>query len=420
MRIKLLNDLFFRILGYNSLSVVFKVLMGVISSKLVSIYLGVQGINTLEYFRNFISISDSLSQIGIQNGVVKHIATCQSKNQEKRIISTAFFMILLMMVFVFSVLLIGLNYFQSFLFGNNQYENILLLYIFSLPLVVFQNIFLSILQGKQKFKKVIFINIIGYILNIILSIVLIIRFQLEGAMYQIVLAPIALSIISLGIIQRQNNFLANISITYLDKAIARSLLQFSFMSLLSSILTPLSFILIRNLIQTNLGSETSGIWSSIIRLSSFYMLFVSSICSLYFFPKLAKAHFFKEKKAIVSEYFIKFVPLVFIGLLVCYFSQNFIILFLYTTDFLIITKYFYLQLIADFIKTLSLIYGYFLIAKQDLKKYMIFEIISVGVYYAGALFLIDNMGLNGVFYALIFSLIIYFGLVWRSFVQFVE
>ena len=128
------------------------------------------------------------------------------------------------------------------------------------------------------------------------------------------------------------------------------------MNLVSGALTPFSFIFIRYLVQSNLSADEAGVWSSIVRISVFYMTFVSSICNLYFYPKLSKnRNIFQIYKAIIAEYYRKFIPIVFLGLLLCFVLQKVVILLIYAEIFLILRDYFYLQLIADFVKSLSLI-----------------------------------------------------------------
>lgn len=407
---RIFRDAFFKIVGLNSISMVLKILMGVISTKLVSIYLGLQGINTLEFFRNFISVSDTLSQFGIQNGIVKNAALSDNVNKDRKVISTAFFLLITVTVAIVLLSFFFLNTIQNYLFQSLQYEKVIILYLFCLPAVCMQTILIGYLQGKQFFKKVILINCLGYILNIIFSIYLIINFQIIGAMYQIVLVPVVLTLVSFFIFNEKFSFFSYISIKSFDKQIAKSLLDFTFMSLVSSIMVPLSFIIIRNLIQDELGVYNASIWSAIVRLSGFYMLFVSTLCNLYFFPKLIKAVQENQGKEIVNEYFKKFMPVVFIGFLFCFIFQNLIIQLLYTKEFLVINKYFYYQLIADFIKSVYLIFGYFIIAKQKIKHYIFFEVISLAIYLISSKILIDQFGLAGVYYGLIFSFLIYLGI----------
>src|SRR5690606_42061439 len=137
-----------------------------------------------------------------------------------------------------------------------------------------------------------------------------------------------------------------------------------------------SFILIRSFIVNHLDTTEAGIWSSVVRLSGFYMLFISSLCSMYFFPKLSKDIKLYGQKKVVTEYFVKFVPIVLLGLLFCLILQKYIVLFIYNEDFLAITEVFYLHLVADLIKTCSLIFGYFFVVHQKTKYFIFFEFID--------------------------------------------
>ena len=408
MNIKFFKDSFYKVLGFNSISIVLKIIMGLVSTKLSSIYLGLQGINTLENFRNFTSISDSFSQFGLQNGIVKYSATSHSIKQDQKIISTIFFLLLVTsFIFIFLIIL-NINYVKFYIFGNQSFGFLVIAYALLSPFANLQFLLLNYLQGKQGHKFVILINSIGYVLNIILSFYLIINYHLIGAMIQLIVVPIILMIISLFIIHKKVVFFNLISIHYVNFSVIKGLLVFSLMNLVSGALTPLSFIFIRYLVQSNLSADEAGVWSSIVRISVFYMTFVSSICNLYFYPKLSKTEMFSEYKAIIAEYYRKFIPIVFLGLLLCFVLQKVVILLIYTEDFLILRDYFYLQFIADFVKSLSLIFGYLLIAKKKIWQFILFEIISLGSYCLGSYIFIEYLKLDGVYYSLIGSLMIYF------------
>lgn len=408
MNIKFFKDSFYKVLGFNSISIVLKIIMGLVSTKLSSIYLGLQGINTLENFRNFTSISDSFSQFGLQNGIVKYSATSHSIKQDQKVISTIFFLLLVTsFIFIFLIIL-NINYVKFYIFGNQSFGFLVIAYALLSPFANLQFLLLNYLQGKQGHKFVILINSIGYVLNIILSFYLIINYHLIGAMIQLIVVPIILMIISLFIIHKKVVFFNLISIHYVNFSVIKGLLVFSLMNLVSGALTPLSFIFIRYLVQSNLSADEAGVWSSIVRISVFYMTFVSSICNLYFYPKLSKTEIFSEYKAIIAEYYRKFIPIVFLGLLLCFVLQKVVILLIYTEDFLILRDYFYLQLIADFVKSLSLIFGYLLIAKKKIWQFILFEIISLGSYCLGSYIFIEYFKLDGVYYSLIGSLMIYF------------
>ena len=203
MNIKFFKDSFYKVLGFNSISIVLKIIMGLVSTKLSSIYLGLQGINTLENFRNFTSLSDSFSQFGLQNGIVKYSATSHSIKQDQKVISTIFFLLLVTsFIFIFLIIL-NINYVKFYIFGNQSFGFLVIAYALLSPFANLQFLLLNYLQGKQGHKFVILINSIGYVLNIILSFYLIINYHLIGAMIQLIVVPIILMIISLFIIHKK-------------------------------------------------------------------------------------------------------------------------------------------------------------------------------------------------------------------------
>ncbi|SEH68212.1 Polysaccharide biosynthesis protein [Paenimyroides aquimaris] len=401
------KDTFFKIVGLNSISMLLKILMGLVSTKLVSFYLGVQGINTLEFFRNFTTASNAVAQGGIQNGIIKNFALSSDKQQNQRILTTsvvlmwAITFIIAFFIFLFRSLI------QNYLFQSDEFENLILLYLLFLPFIAIQTVTLGYLQGKQFFKKVILINCLGYLLNIILAFLLIINGGLKGAMLQIIITPFFIAFLSVFAVRKSLKGYAIFSLKYFDKGIAKNFLDFSLMNVCSSLLTPVSFILIRSFIVNHLDTTEAGIWSSVVRLSGFYMLFISSLCSLYFFPKLSKDLKPNGQKKVVTEYFVKFVPIVLVGLLFCFILQKYIVLFVYNEDFLAITEVFYLQLVADLIKTCSLIFGYFFVVHQKTRYFIFFEFISTGLYIGLSFIFISTYGLKGSYFALIASLLVY-------------
>ena len=70
------------------------------------------------------------------------------------------------------------------------------------------------------------------------------------------------------------------------------------MVLVSAVLGPLVFIAIRNNIIKEIGIEDAGFWETITRISSYYMMFSSTILTVYFFPKLAVAKDSLETKKV--------------------------------------------------------------------------------------------------------------------------
>jgi hypothetical protein len=73
------------------------------------------------------------------------------------------------------------------------------------------------------------------------------------------------------------------------------------MAFVSSVLGPLVFLAIRNSVIQNLGIGQAGFWETMTRISSYYLMFVSTILTVYFLPKLSIAQNNQETKKNILE-----------------------------------------------------------------------------------------------------------------------
>jgi PST family polysaccharide transporter len=179
------------------------------------------------------------------------------------------------------------------------------------------------------------------------------------------------------------------------------------MALVSSVLGPLVFLAIRQNVIEVVGLEQAGFWETITRISTYYIMFVSTILSVYFFPKLAAAKNNQETKNIFWSFYRNILPLFVVALIVIYFARFFIIKLLFTDEFLPVTTLFFWQLVGDVVKVASLILGYQFYAKKMTKAFIISELASLAVLYFSSIYLIKFFGVQGIVMAQAFDNLIY-------------
>ena len=80
-----------KVLSLNSISVAVNFLFGIISVKIISVYLGASGMALLGSFRNFTSIVKSISTIGINNSIIKLFVENKEDRDELNVIFSTFF-----------------------------------------------------------------------------------------------------------------------------------------------------------------------------------------------------------------------------------------------------------------------------------------------------------------------------------------
>ncbi len=123
------------------------------------------------------------------------------------------------------------------------------------------------------------------------------------------------------------------------------------------------------------------------RISGYYMLFVTTILSVYFLPKLTLAKNNLDTKHIFWSFYKTILPVFVLLLIGIYFLRFYIVSLLFTESFLPVTNLFFWQLIADFLKVAALVLGYQFFAKKLTLAFMLSEFFSLSVLYFCSLFL---------------------------------
>ena len=271
------------------------------------------------------------------------------------------------------------------------------------------NLFLiATIDGFGAYKKVIYVNIIGSLIGLIASVLLIWKLNTEGALLSIILTPSVLFLVSFFSINKEIKILKAIDLKFFNLYFLKNLSSYSLMALVSAVFGPMVFLAIRKYIIVNLGIEQAGFWEAMSRMSSYYFMFITSIISIYFLPKLAVARSNQETKTLFWNYYKGILPVFIIGMIVIYFLRDFIIHILFTKEFLPVSKLFFWQLIGDTFKAASFILGYQFYAKKLTKAFIISELFSLFVLYFSSIYLVSQFSIEGVVMAHAFTYSIYF------------
>jgi O-antigen/teichoic acid export membrane protein len=394
----ILNSSLFKITSLNSVSILIKIVIGLITSKILAVFVGPSGMALLGNFRNFIATIESLATLGFSNGIVKYTAENQSdKNQIAKIISTVFFSLLLVSFLLSAILFLFANFWSIQIFENrHHYALIFKILAIVLPWYAASIFFTSIINGLGQFHKVIYINIIGNIIGLLTSVLLIVHYQTTGALLAIVLTPALLFFATYYFINQELNLFKTINLNAFDFTILKQLASFSLMALITALLSPIVFIAIRKNIIHTIGTNPAGFYETISRISSYYLMFITSILSIYFLPKLAAAKTKFETKSIFFNFYKNLVPVFIFGLICIYFLRFFIIKSLFTNQFLPVTNLFFWQLVGDLLKVCSWILAFNLLAKKHTIAYITIEIFSLAITYFSSIYFIQLFGLQGV------------------------
>lgn len=160
----------------------------------------------------------------------------------------------------------------------------------------------------------------------------------------------------------------------LDKQVAINLTKFTAMALTTAACVPVSHILVRNYLGSEFGWETAGYWEAMWRLSTAYLLLVTTTLGLYFLPKLSELVDPQEIKREIVQGYKLILPVAMVCGLVIYILRDFIIGLLFTGAFSPMRDFFAWQMLGDTLKIASWILAYLMLGKAMVKMYILTEV----------------------------------------------
>ena len=292
--------------------------------------------------------------------------------------------------------------------ANTSLQNVIQITSILLPFYVSTSLFLWILNGLQKGTSVIYFNISSNILGLIVTFIMLKFFGIQGALLATIVTQSVLFFWLLNEINKEILVFRTINFNDFDFKFIKNLSSFTLMTIVSAVLVPMVFLAIRKMTISKLSLQEAGYWTTIDVFSGYYFLFVATLLSVFYFPKLAILKNGIETKNLIYQYFKTTIPIFALGLIAIYFLRNFIINLLFDNTFLPVTNLFFYQLIGDFFKAISLILAYNLIAKKNTFWYIVFEISSISIMYFLSSYFLEIYKIKGIVMAHCLTYILYF------------
>ena len=388
----------FKITSLNSLSVLVKIGVGVVSSKVMALFVGPSGLALVGNFRNFITSIETLSTLGLQNGVVKYVVDAKDDALAlQKVLATVFISLATMVVVLSAGLFLFAHFWSVWLFGPaSDYHSVFIALALALPWYAASILLVSVLNGLGQFQQVIRVNLWGNFLGLLVSLVLVWYYRTFGALLSLVIPPALLFGVVVYYLQTKIQFAQLLSWQLFDRQILWQLSSYSLMALVATVLGPLVYVQIRNEVIAQLGTVQAGYWEAMTRISSYYFLFIATLLSVYFLPKLSQAKTNKATQQVFFSYYKLVLPLFVLGLFILYLGRNFWVPLLFSKAFAPVTDLFLWQMVGDVFKAASLILGYQFFAKKMTISFILCELASLGAFYVCTIICLPRFQLQGV------------------------
>lgn len=409
-----INDrVLYKTANLNLTSISIKILTGLITSKVIAVLIGAEGMALIGNLRNFTTAIQSFSISGLYKGTVKYISRFkEDSSMLSATLSTTFF------VGFFSTMTMAICCYYNaeaisrFLFsGAYRYTHIIELMALVLPFYALNMFTFSIMNGFSKYKILLIMTIIGQILGLLVTLVLIWQDNIDGALMAIVITPALVFLITLVGILFRKSLVNSIKIENIDFGLLKLLSPYAIMALLTSIAIPLVLILIRNYIIAEIGLKEAGYWQAMNRISDYYLMFVNSLITLYILPRLSEISKPKAFRSEIFKFYTSVMPYFALVLVVIFLLRSWIVPALLSEEFKTTESLFAWQLTGDFIKVLAMVIAFQFLAKKMFTHFIILQVFLFVILYFSSLYFIDVFGLRGAVIGHCFSYFMYFAIV---------
>ena len=381
-----------------------------ISTKIVAIYLGTNGMFLLGQLKDFLRLSNTISSFGIENGIIKYTSEYEKQETElKGVIGTSFKINFFSAVFVSGLILIFKERVSDFLqinFDQNFYFLILIISVISASI---NTCFLSIYNGLKKIELYVLINIFSNVLSAALIILLVLEMKIIGAFYALALNQILSLLINILFYLYFKPFKIKWILESFLKENLKKLSKFSIMAIAGPSCLIISTFIIRDHIYNEFGSDYAGSWEAMWRISAIYLLFLITTFKFYLIPTFSKVNDNKLRSEVFKIWKVT-IPIIILITVAVYMTRNIIIDLLLSKEFILINVIIFFHLLGDIIKINCWVLGNIMISKADTKSFVFFQVEWSTLFILFSYLFIEMYGFVGVSISYLVTYVIHFGL----------
>lgn len=402
------KNVLLKITSLNAIVIGIRLVISFFIQRLLAEMVGEAGISKIGQLRNLMQLLSSGTSLGIFSGVVKYVSEHkENKDQLVKLFSTSFVFTVVGSLLAFLVLFFGSEQISRYLFASEDYSFLLKLLSVIAPFISIQRVFNGVLNGLSEYKRYAKIDLFAYLITATLTILFLYTYNITGVLVAIAITPLIQLIVLLLIFSSVLKEYLQFSKIAFKAPMAKALLAFSLMSFFSTILLNYVEIDIRSMLVKDLSEEDAGVWTAMTFISKNYMVFSGSIFTLYILPKFSGIKTASKFNSELFSIYKTLLPIFGLGMLVIYFLRAYFVQLIYP-GFDSMLPLFKWQLLGDFVRLASLVLMHQFLAKKLVRSFIFSEILSLGLFYFLANYLVQGYGVEGVVIAHFIRYVIYF------------
>ncbi|UMB60792.1 oligosaccharide flippase family protein [Lutibacter sp. A80] len=375
---------------------IFRLFFGLIRNKIIALFFGATGMGVWGLYLSFTEMIQGASSLGLEKSSVKQIAENNLDTYKRNVTiqvvtySLAIFSLICSIIVAFFA-----SKFSKNLFGTTEYTNGILICCLVIFINALTNIYKSILNGLREIKRLALSQFYGILVGNILVFLLVPFFGVsEIPLFFLIIAISAFVPTFLHIKKLK---LSAVKVTFKEAYNnLSSLMKIGLAFWISAMFMTFITYLTKSFLQEELSVSVVGIYQASWTISNMYIGIVLSSMGVDFFPKICNVIKNKEETNKMINEQIEFGLLVsfpfIIGILI---FAPLLLTLLYSTEFTQGASIIRWQMLGVTLRLLGFPFGYALMAKGKAMQYTVAQFIFSGINYLFIIWLVLNIGFDG-------------------------
>ena len=397
-----------KVFSLNAIATFVRMIAGLISVKVIAVIIGPAGVALLGQLKNFETILIGLANGGINNGITKYVSEYKEDEEVTKVyISNALRITLICTAIIAVILICGSYYLSKAILLSSEYYYVFIVFGFTILLYSLNTLVISIINGYKQFKKYVVVNICGTLFGLIYSVILVFLWGLPGALINAVTYQSIVFFVTLWLCRDLPWMKKEYFVKKLDKAVVKKYFNYSLMTLTTLALVPVSRMILRGYVISEISATEAGIWEGMNNVSTMYLNVLVSSLTIYYLPRMSELSSPKELHNELFHCYKFVIPILLVLGIAIYLLRDFVIMFLFTLEFEPMRDLFSWQLVGDFFKMCSWLLAYIMVAKAKTKAYITTEIVFTLLYIVLAFVLLKLNGIVGLVQGYLINYVLY-------------
>lgn len=394
---------------------IYNILITIIRSKVIAILLGTTGMGINGLYISTVSFLNSLTAFGLGQSSIKYIseANAMGKNEEITKVIVSLRKMVWYTGFLGTFLCLVLSPYLSLItFGNYKYTIGFAIVSCTLLFQQLTSGQTALLQGLHKYKYMAKANLIGSTVGLLVAIPLYYLFRIDAIIPVLVLTNLISLLLSTFFSKKIK--VDQIAVSNKEiKKIGGDMIKMGFMISLSGLISYLVSYLVRVYISNRGGIDQVGLYTAGFAIINTYVGLVFTAMSTDYFPRLSEVNNDQTQFNNVLNNQMEIALLLLAPIIVIFIIfVRYMIIILYSSDFLLIENFLYWSIFAIYFKAISWCIAFSYLAKGDSKLFFINEF-SAGLYTLVCnIFCYSLWGISGLGISYLILYIIYAFQVW--------